>query len=125
MELVKKITMIIMVVNSMPESKEFYAGKLGLKVTKEFRQDDDHWWVSVTPPEGGFTIALSSLKGSFKPGMVQLYFATSDIISANKDLMGKGVKVNEIQDNLYGPGSGVKFFNLEDPDGNQLIFFQE
>jgi hypothetical protein len=28
-------------------------------------------------------------------------------------------------DDLYGPGSGVKFFQLQDPDGNQVTIAQE
>ena len=55
-----------------------------------------------------------------KPGTMVLYFATSDVAAAHKELSDKGVKVNEVKDDLFGPGSGVKWFNLEDPDGNQV-----
>jgi hypothetical protein len=50
-----------------------------------------------------------------------VYFATSDVAAAHKELSGKGVKVNEVKDELFGPGSGVKWSNLEDPDGNQVL----
>ncbi len=53
-----------------------------------------------------------------------LYFATSDIVAAHKELSVKGIKVNKIKDDLYGPDSGVKWFNLEDPDGNQVFIVQ-
>ena len=33
-------------------------------------------------------------------------------------------KINAVKDDLYGPGSGVKWFNLEDPDGNQVFLVQ-
>ena len=49
-----------------------------------------------------------------------LWFATSDLGAAHKALGDKGVKVSGIQDDLHGPGSGVKFFNFPDPDGNLL-----
>ncbi len=57
--------------------------------------------------------------------VLTLYFATSDVAAAHKELDGKGVKVNKIMDDLHGPGSGVKWFNLEDPDGNQVLLVQE
>ena len=53
-----------------------------------------------------------------------MYFATSDVAAAHKELSGKGVQVNEVKDELFGPGSGVKWFNLEDPDGNQVLLVQ-
>ena len=54
------------------------------------------------------------------PGTMNLYFPTADVAAAHKELSAKGVKVNEVKDDLFGPGSGVKWFNLEDPDGNQV-----
>lgn len=59
-----------------------------------------------------------------KPGTMTVYFATSDVAAAHKELSDKGVKVNEVKDDLYGPGSGVKWFNLEDPDGNLVFLVQ-
>jgi len=50
-----------------------------------------------------------------------MYFVTSDITAAHQELSKKGAKVSEVQDDLYGPGSGVKWFNLYDPDGNQIL----
>jgi catechol 2,3-dioxygenase-like lactoylglutathione lyase family enzyme len=131
METVNKLMMVSMAVSDMPKAKEFYADKLGLRVVTEYRIDDDNWWVSLTPPEGGTTITLSRAKASMpasiegmKPGTMALYFETSDIAAAHQELGGKGVKANEIMDNLFGPGSGVKFFNLKDPDGNQVLVVQ-
>jgi hypothetical protein len=49
---------------------------------------------------------------------MMLYFATSDIATAHKELSNKGVEVSEVKDDLHGPGSGVKWFNFKDPDGN-------
>lgn len=116
--------MFYMAVSDMPKAKEFYADKLGLKVTTDYRQDDGHWWVSLTLPEGGVTITLSTFHGNTKPGTMNLYFATSDVTAAYKELSNKGVKVNEVKDDLFGPGSGVKWFDLEDPDGNQVKLVQ-
>jgi len=125
MNIVNKLVQLNIVVTDMPKAKEFYADKLGLKVDKDYRQDDDNWYVTVVLPEGGVTITLTTNKGDLKPGMMQLYFATSDITAAHKELHNKGVKVSEVQDDLYGPGSGVKFINFEDPEGNAVLLAQE
>jgi catechol 2,3-dioxygenase-like lactoylglutathione lyase family enzyme len=124
MQVINKFMMFNMIVKDMPKAKAFYADKLGLKVNSDYRQDDDHWWVSLTPPDGGVTITLTSFHENFKPGTMALYFATGDVAAANKELSGKGVKVNEVKDDLYGPGSGVKWFNFADPDGNLVHLVQ-
>jgi catechol 2,3-dioxygenase-like lactoylglutathione lyase family enzyme len=126
MQLVNKLMMLSMNVSDMPKAKAFYADKLGLKVTTDYRKDDDNWWVSLALPKGGATITLSRATGfeNMKPGTMTLYFETSDIVAAHKELSSKGVKVSEVQDDLFGTGSGVKWFNLEDPDGNQVILAQ-
>jgi hypothetical protein len=59
-----------------------------------------------------------------KPGAMKLYFAASDIAASHKNLAAKSAKVNELIDDLFGPGSGVKWFNIEDPDGNQVLLVQ-
>ena len=142
MPIVDRLVMFGIVVKDMAKAKAFYVDKLGLKVMTDYRQDDDHWWVSVraakddrpgdvpwwrslAAPDGGVTMTLTTFHENAKPGKVSLYFATSDVASAHKDLSGKGLKVSEIGDDLFGPGSGVKWFNLEDPDGNLVHFVQE
>jgi catechol 2,3-dioxygenase-like lactoylglutathione lyase family enzyme len=127
LQIVNKLMMLSMNVSDMQKVRAFYAEKLGLKVTKDYRQNDDNWWVSLAFPEGGATITLSRATGfeNMKSGTMTLYLETSDIAIAHKELSNKGIKVNEIQDDLFGTGSGVKFFNLEDPDGNQVILAQE
>jgi catechol 2,3-dioxygenase-like lactoylglutathione lyase family enzyme len=108
----------------MPKEKGFYVEKLGLKVTTDYRIDDNNWWVSLTFPEGGVTITFTTTHENMKPGTMKLYFATSDVAAAHKELSGKGVKITDVKDDLFGPGSGVKWFNLEDPDGNQVFLVQ-
>jgi catechol 2,3-dioxygenase-like lactoylglutathione lyase family enzyme len=124
MQVIDKLIMFSMIVSDMQKSKAFYADKLGLKVTTDYRQDDNHWWVSLSIPEGGVTITLTTYHENFKPGTTAIYFATADIIAANKELKDKGVKVNDVKDDLYGPGSGVKWFNFEDPDRNFIHMVQ-
>ena len=124
MQIIDKFTMFTLAVSDMPKAKAFYADMLGLKVTKDYRQDDQNWWVTLTSHEGGISINLACY-GEYiiKPGTVGLYFKTSDVASAHKELSRNGAKVSDIQDDLFGPGSGVKFFQLNDPDGTQVTLY--
>lgn len=128
MQVVDKLTMVSMVVSDMNKAKEFYVDKLGLEVAQDYRQNDDNWWVSLTLPGDGasITLARSSTTDNQPPksDSMSFYFSTSDIAAAHKRLAEKGANPGEIQDDLYGPGSGVKFFQLRDPDGNRLTFAQ-
>lgn len=129
MQAINNFTMVSVIVRDMAKAKEFYAEKLGLEVATDYRQNDNNWWVTLTFPGGGasLTLARSSMSSNEppKPGTLSFYFSTSDIAAAHKELNGKGTTTGEIMDNLYGPGSGVKFFQLQDPDGNQVTFAQE
>ncbi len=120
MQPINKLMMLAIPVSDMSGAKSFYEEKLGLKVTTDYRQDDDHWWVSLTLPEGGVTITLTTFHPNVNPGSMTLWFATKDLNRSHKALSDKGVKVSQIQDDLHGPGSGVKWFNFQDPDGNLL-----
>ena len=128
-QVVNKLTMVSVVVSDMKKAKEFYAEKLGLEVATDYRQNDDNWWVTLTFPGGGTTITLARSSTTSneppKPDSLSFYFSTSDIAAAHQELNEKGVKTSDIHDNLYGPGSGVKFFQLKDPDGNQVTFAQQ
>jgi catechol 2,3-dioxygenase-like lactoylglutathione lyase family enzyme len=123
-----KLTMVSVVVSDINKAKEFYVEKLGLAVATDYRQNDNNWWVSLTFPGGGasITLARSSTTSNEppKPGTLSFYFTTPDLAAAHKELNDKGLKTGDIKDNLYGPGSGVKFFQLHDPDNNQLTFAQ-
>lgn len=120
MQVIDKLMMLAIGVNDMPKAKEFYADKLGMKVATDYRQDDDHWWVALTLPEGGIGVTLTTFHDNATPGVMTLWFATSDLNSAHKELKDKGVEVSEIGDDLHGPGSGVKWFNFKDLEGNLI-----
>lgn len=127
MQAANKIMMCAVNVSDMAKSKEFYAEKLGLTISTEYRQDDDNWWVTLALPEGGATLTLSRASvspESIKSGTLAVYLETSDVEAAHKELVGK-VKAEDVQNDLFGPGSGVKWFNVEDPDGTRVFFVQK
>jgi len=120
MQTINKLMQFAVAVSDMQKAKEFYADKLGLKVTTDFRRDDDNWWVTLALPESGPYVVLTTHYEHLKPGTMTFWFATSDISAAHKGLSDKGVDVSEVKDDLHGPGSGVKWFNFKDPDGNLI-----
>ena len=125
MQVVDKMTMLKMAVSDMPKAKTFYADQLGLKVVTDYRRDDHNWWVALTLPQGGASLTLTTAHENMKPGTMNLYFASADVAAAHKELSAKGVSVTAVKDDLHGPGSGVKWFHLQDPDGNQIVLAQE
>ena len=124
MQAVNKLMMLSILVSDMPRATEFYVDKLGLKKTIDYRQADDNWYVTLKLPEGGAVITLSTFRENRTSGTVSLYFETSDIVATHQELSDKGVEVGEVGDDLFGPGSGVKFVHLTDPDGNQVLLVQ-
>lgn len=129
MQTVNQLSMVSIVVSDMKRAKEFYVEKLGLTVATDYRRNDNNWWVTLTFPSGGASITLARSSTTHneppKPDTISFYFSTSDIAAAHKELNEKGVNTGEVRDDLYGPGSGVKFLQFKDPDGNQVTFAQE
>ena len=126
-QIVNKFIMVSIAVSDMKKAREFYAEKLGLEIVTDYRRSDDNWWVTLIHPGSGASITLartSAVKKTTVPGTLSFYFSTSDIAAAHKELNERGVKTNEVKDDLYGPGSGVKWFNVDDPDGNQVLVAQ-
>src|SRR5262249_18338262 len=111
MPIVNNLKMLLIVVSDMPKPKAVYAATLGLHIPKDYRQDDTHWWVSLALPEGGASLNLSTYRENVTPGTISLYFVTSDVAAAHQQLSQRGAQVSAVQDDLYGPGSGVQWFN--------------
>ncbi|GCE27683.1 hypothetical protein KDA_31670 [Dictyobacter alpinus] len=114
----EKILMVMIAVTDMAKAKTFYAEQLGWSVTTDYGKGDHHW-VSLALPGGGASLTLSTMHEHMKPGTMTLYFSTSNIEAEYNELKAKGVQVDEVKDDLYGPGSGVKWFQIADPDGNR------
>jgi catechol 2,3-dioxygenase-like lactoylglutathione lyase family enzyme len=120
-----KLIQVMMGVTDMAASKAFYADTLGFAVLVDYGQGERHW-VNLSFPEGGVTLTLTTFLGDqLRTGSMSLYIATPDIQQAYDVVIAKGVQpTTPIGDDLYGPGSGVKWFTLADPDGNTLTIVQ-
>lgn len=60
MHVIDKLMMFNLAISDMPKAKDFYIDKRSLKIVTENRIDDDNWWVSLTLPEDGTSITLST-----------------------------------------------------------------
>ena len=120
-----RLTQLMVGVTDMEESKRFYADVLGFAVTQDYGKGDAHW-VNVSLPDGGVTLTLTTYLGNhLQPGTMSLYLATPNIQQAFDEVTAKGVEpTDQISDDLYGPGSGVRWFRFTDPDGNVLTIAQ-
>lgn len=78
--------------------------------------------ISHTP--AGATITLTTVHENMKPDTMKAYFGSSDVAAAHKELSAKASRYMKSGDDLYGPGSGVEWFNLEDPDDNKMLLVQ-
>ena len=125
MATIGRLIQLMIGVTNMEESKRFYADVLGFEVTQDYGKGDAHW-VNVSVPEGGVSLTLTTYVGNqLQPGSMSLYLATADIQKAFDELTAKGVQpTDEVSDDLFGPGSGVKWFRFTDPDGNVLTIAQ-
>jgi catechol 2,3-dioxygenase-like lactoylglutathione lyase family enzyme len=120
-----RLIQLMIGVRDMEESKRFYADVLGFAVTVDYGKGEARW-VNLSVPDGGVTLTLTTyLDNHLQPGTMSLYFAAPDIQQAFDQLTVKGVKPPDpIADDLFGPGSGVKWFRFTDPDGNVLTIAQ-
>jgi predicted enzyme related to lactoylglutathione lyase len=130
MKTIDKLTMLHMAVKDMDTLKDFYAEKLGFKVTNDFAYDEAQAaqaglpagsrWISMELPGGGASINLTNVYENMKPGGMKLYLSTPDIEAACKELKAKGVRLaHEITHAGWATS-----FDFVDPDGNQWVVVQ-
>lgn len=134
-----KLEVVIIPVADVDRAKEFYT-KLGWRLDGDFTAGDDWRGVQFTPPGSGCSVIFGKNITPAAPGSAQgLYLAVSDIESARKELLRRGIEVSELfhggkehigSDEPYlfgrmrssGPDpehhSYSSFASFHDPDGN-------
>lgn len=135
-----KFEAVVIPVADATRSKEFYA-KLGWRLDADFQFDNGFRVVQFTPPGSGCSIQFGTNITSAPPGSAQgLYLIVSDVETARKDLVARGIDVSEVfhpgtpgaQFRIDGGGriSGPapehatynSFATFRDPDGNGWLF---
>jgi len=134
-----KLEVVIIPVSDVDRAKEFYA-RLGWRLDGDFTAGNDWRGVQFTPPGSGCSVIFGKNVTTAAPGSAQgLYLAVSDIGSARKELLRRGIEVSELfhggnvhtgSDEPYlfgrlrsrGPdpahASYSSFASFRDPDGN-------
>jgi len=114
-----KLEVVVVPVTDVDRAKEFYVDKLG------FTLDVDSWptetlrVVQMTPPGSTCSVTIGPVildpEAPRGPG-ASLQLVVTDLESARKQLIERGVEVPEIQ--VLDPRDGGKFLFFADPDGN-------
>ena len=134
-----KVEVVIIPVSDVDRAKEFYA-KLGWRLDADFADGNEWRGVQFTPPGSGCSVIFGKNVTTAAPGSAQgLYLAVSDIETARKELLRRGIEVSEVfhgsdvhtgPDEPYlfgrlrasGPDpahtSYSSFASFHDPDGN-------
>ena len=134
-----KVEVVIIPVSDVDRAKEFYA-KLGWRLDADFADGNEWRGVHFTPPGSGCSVIFGKNVTTAAPGSAQgLYLAVSDIETARKELLRRGIEVSEVfhgsnvhtgPDEPYlfgrlrasGPApahtSYSSFASFHDPDGN-------
>ena len=91
-----KLEVVIIPVSDVDRAKEFYS-RLGWRLDADFTAGDDWRGVQFTPPGSGCSVIFGKNVTTAAPGSAQgLYLAVSDIESARKELLGRGIEVSEV-----------------------------
>lgn len=112
-----KLELVPVPVTDIDRAKAFYTEKLRFVVDVDVRPVEPVRVVQLTPPGSACSIVLGSGLPmiAMTPGSMRgLHLVVRDIAGARQELVGRGVEVDEIDDQ----GQGVKYAGFSDPDGN-------
>ena len=139
-----KLEVVVIPVSDADRAKEFYT-RLGWRLDADLPAGDDFRVIQFTPPGSGCSVIFGKNVTAAAPGSVQgLYLVVSDIEAAREELLGRGVKVNEVFHDAGAVHAGTdepylfgrlrvsgrdpehrsyrSFASFSDPDGNGWLF---
>ena len=138
-----KFEIVILPVSDIDRAKAFYS-KLGWRLDAEFVNGNDFRILQFTPPGSGCSVIFGKNVTAAAPGSAQgLYLIVSDVESARRELLDRGIEVSEVFHNegvfagadepylfgrvrVSGPDperrSYRSFASFKDPDGNGWLF---
>src|SRR5215467_5770591 len=123
-----KLELVVIPVSDVDRAKEFY-GKLGWRLDGDFTHDDDWRGIQFTPPGSGCSVIFGKNVTAAAPGSAQgMYLAVSDIETARKELLRRGIEVSEVfhGSNMHtGPDEPYLFGRLRasGPDPSHTSYF--
>jgi catechol 2,3-dioxygenase-like lactoylglutathione lyase family enzyme len=114
-----KLEVVVVPVTDVDRAKEFYVDKLGFALDVDTRPTEAMRVVQMTPPGSACSVTIGPSiidpEAPRGPG-ASLQLVVTDVASARKQLVERGVEVSEIQE--LDPRDGGKFLFFADPDGN-------
>jgi catechol 2,3-dioxygenase-like lactoylglutathione lyase family enzyme len=139
-----KLEILVVPVSDVDRAKEFYAG-LGWRLDADYDNGSDFRVIQFTPPGSGCSVIFGKNVTGAAPGSARgLYLIVSDIAAARAELLGRGVKINEVFHDAGGVYAGPdepylfgrqrvsgldpehrsyrSFASFSDPDGNGWLF---
>src|SRR5918911_1561743 len=91
-----KLEAVVIPVTDVDRSKAFYS-KLGWRLDADFPFDNGFRAVQFTPTGSGCSVQFGTKMTTAAPGSAQgLYLIVSDVESARKDLVRRGIEVSEV-----------------------------
>src|SRR5450631_3554907 len=139
-----KLEIVVIPVSDVDRAKRFYGG-LGWRLDADFAAGKDFRVVQFTPPGSGCSVIFGRNVTAAAPGSAQgLYLIVSDIQSARKALLDRGITIGEVFHDAGGVYVGTddpylfgrirvsgpdpehrsyrSFASFRDPDGNGCLF---
>jgi catechol 2,3-dioxygenase-like lactoylglutathione lyase family enzyme len=139
-----KLEIVVIPVSDVGRAKEFYA-RLGWRLDADYDNGKDFRVIQFTPPGSGCSVIFGRNVTGAAPGSARgLYLIVSDIETARKNLLQRGVAVSEA---FHSPGDAYagpdepylfgrirvngadperrsyrSFASFSDPDGNGWLF---
>jgi catechol 2,3-dioxygenase-like lactoylglutathione lyase family enzyme len=131
-----KLEVVIIPVRDVDRSLAFYTNACGFALDVDYHPTDEFRVIQLTPPGSSCSIQLGLGLTDAEPGSYRnIYLAVSDIDSARKELIRRGVEVGDIrhkspiEDWKGDMHAGVdpqrrsyaSFATFADPDGNTWV----
>ena len=109
-----RLELLCVPVSDVDRAKDFYVNKVGFNADHDHRVNDALRFVQLTPPGSGCSICIGEGLTAMAPGSLEgLQLVVADADAAHADLAGRGVEVNDVDDQPWG-----RFVYFKDPDGN-------
>ena len=109
-----ELQVVFVPVSDVDRAKAFYVDQCGFNPDHDQTVSPDLRFVPLTPPGSACSIAIGRGLVDSEPGSIgSLMLVVPDIEQAHSELSGRGVKVSDVDDQVWG-----RFVYFKDPDGN-------
>ena len=110
-----KLELVAVPVSDVDRAKAFYTEQAGFHADHDHTVSEEIRFVQLTPPGSACSITFGKGITDMPPGSVSgLQLVVPDIHQARRELLERGVEVEEVQEYPWG-----SFVFFADPDGNR------